>query len=56
MVDEARVVTAKLPADLVSRLDRVSNRLDRSKSWVVREALTDWLEEEQRRHDLDARV
>jgi predicted transcriptional regulator len=46
------VVTAKLPNDLVSRIDEVAHRIDRSKSWIVRQALADWLAEEQRRHDL----
>ena len=42
------VVTAKLPNDLVSRLDEIAVRIDRSKSWIVREALTEWLLIEQR--------
>jgi predicted transcriptional regulator len=52
MAEDGRVVTAKLPDDLVSRLDEVSDRIDRSKSWIVREAITEWLAEEQRRYEL----
>ena len=52
MADDGRVVTAKLPDDLVSRLDEIADRIDRSKSWIVREALTEWLAEEQRRYEL----
>jgi predicted transcriptional regulator len=52
MTDDSRVVTAKLPDELVSRLDEVANRIDRSKSWIVREAVSQWLAEEQRRHKL----
>lgn len=52
MVDDGRVVTAKLPDDLVSRMDEVADRIDRSKSWIVRQALTEWLAEEQRRYEL----
>ena len=52
MTNEARVVTAKLPDDLVSRLDEVASRIDRSKSWIVREAISEWLAEEQRRYSL----
>ena len=52
MAEEGRVVTAKLPDDLISRLDEVSERIDRSKSWIVREAVSEWLAEEQRRYDL----
>lgn len=52
MADEGRVVTAKLPDDLVSQLDEIADRIDRSKSWIVREAVAEWLAEEQRRHEL----
>ena len=52
MAEESRVITAKLPAALVSRLDDWSARKDRSRSWIVREALSEWLNEEDRRHEL----
>jgi len=52
MADNGRVVTAKLPDDLVDRMDEVAERIERSKSWIVREALSQWLAEEQRRYDL----
>ena len=52
MPDDGRVITAKLPDDLVSRLDEIAARIDRSKSWIVREAVMDWLAEEQRRYEL----
>ena len=52
MSDDGRVVTAKLPDDLVSRMEKVAGRIDRSKSWIVREAVAEWLAEEQRRYEL----
>jgi predicted transcriptional regulator len=52
MADDGRVVTAKLPDDLISRMDDVADRIDRSKSWIVRQAVTEWLAEEQRRYEL----
>jgi predicted transcriptional regulator len=52
MADDGRVVTAKLPDDVVSRMDEVAERIERSKSWIVREALVQWLAEEQRRYEL----
>lgn len=52
MSDDGRVVTAKLPDDLVARMDQIATRIDRSKSWIVREALSEWLAEEQRRYEL----
>lgn len=52
MADADRVVTASLPGDLVARLDEIAQRIDRSKSWIIRQALAEWLAEEQRRHEL----
>jgi predicted transcriptional regulator len=52
MADDGRVVTAKLPDDLVSRMDEIAERIDRSKSWIVRAAVSEWLAEEQRRYEL----
>jgi len=52
MADDGRVVTAKLPDDLVSQMDEIAERIDRSKSWIVRQAVTEWLAEEQRRYEL----
>lgn len=52
MAEDGRVVTAKLPEDLAVRMDEVAERIDRSKSWIVREAVAEWLAEEQRRYEL----
>jgi predicted transcriptional regulator len=51
MTEAPRVITAKLPGDLISQLDDVCERIDRSKSWVVRRALAEWLVDEQLRHE-----
>jgi predicted transcriptional regulator len=52
MAEDGRVVTAKLPDDLVSQMDEVADRIERSKSWIVREALVQGLAEERRRYEL----
>lgn len=52
MAKEGRVVTTNLPDDLAVRMDEIATRIDRSKSWIVREAVADWLAEEQRRHEM----
>ena len=52
MTEKNRVVTANLPAELVAGMDEVGERIERSKSWIVREAVTNWLAEERRRYDL----
>ena len=52
MTKGGRVVTANLPLDLVSRMDEIAARIDRSKSWIVHQAVSEWLAEEQRRYEL----
>lgn len=57
-----RVVTAHVLEDLVERVEKFAARQDRSKGWVVRQALAAWVsqEEEIERHieeglaDIDA--
>ena len=56
MADDGRVVTANLPRDLVSNLDEVADRINRSKSWIVREALREWLADENHRHELASKT
>lgn len=51
-VESDRVFTAKLPADLAEKLDDVASRLDRSRSWIIRQAVAEWLAEEDWRHEL----
>ena len=52
MADDGRVVTAKLPDDVVAEMDEVAERMDRSKSWIVRQAVGEWLAEERRRYEM----
>jgi len=52
MAHEGRVVTARLPSDLFARMDEIASRIERSKSWILRQAVAEWLAEEQRRYEL----
>lgn len=52
MSGTGRVVTANLPDELVQRMDDIAARLDRSKSWIIRQAVAEWLADEERRHEL----
>lgn len=47
-----RVISAHVPEDVAVALDQLASRLDRSKNWIVREALTDFLALEEERHRL----
>jgi predicted transcriptional regulator len=52
MSERGRVVTANLPEDLVVRMDEIATRMDRSKSWIIRQAVSEWIAEEERRDEL----
>lgn len=51
-----RFVTAKLPLDLVSELDEKAKQIERSKSWIVRQAVARWVAIERKRHELEAQA
>ena len=52
MSESGRVVTVNLPKDLFDELDKVVAKIDRTKSWIVRQAVSEWLAEWHRRHQL----
>ena len=47
-----RAITAHIPNELAEQLDKISARIDRTKGWVVKQALTIWVELEEKRHQL----
>lgn len=47
-----RSVTAHDPLELADRIDEAAIRLERSKIWIVRQALADWLDLEEERDRL----
>ncbi len=51
-----RVITAHVPGPLAKKVDELANSLDRSRGWIVKEALASWVaqEEERRQWTLDA--
>lgn len=55
-MSDTKVLTAHVPLALANRVDRIAARLERSRGWVVKQALTAWIqqEEERRRLTLEA--
>jgi predicted transcriptional regulator len=49
---KTRSVTAHIPVELAVRVDEISGRLGRSKSWIVKQALSAWLDQEEKRSRL----
>ena len=51
-----RVLTAHIPEELAEKVDRYAESMERSRAWIVKRALTDWVdwEEEKTRLTLEA--
>lgn len=49
---KTRSVTAHVPVELAERVDEIADRLDRSKNWIVKQALAAWLDQEEERERL----
>jgi predicted transcriptional regulator len=46
---DTKVLTAHVPLSLAEKVDRMAKRLERSRGWIVKQALTSWLAEEEER-------
>jgi predicted transcriptional regulator len=44
-----RVLTTRLPVPLAEKVDEISQRLERSKGWILQRALVDWIDREEER-------
>jgi predicted transcriptional regulator len=47
-----KVLTAHVPLPLADKVDLMASRLDRSRGWIVKQALTAWVDLEEERHRL----
>ena len=48
---ETRVLTAHVPQKLAEQVDEYAARMERSRGWIVKQALTDWVAwEEEKEH------
>ena len=57
-MSETKVLTAHVPLELADKVDAMATRLERSRGWVMKQALAAWvdLEEERHRMTLEALV
>ncbi len=53
---DSKVLTAHVPIALAKKVDQMAARLERSRGWIVKQALAAWIdqEEERRRLTLEA--
>jgi len=49
---ETKVVTAHVPLALAEKVDELAGRLERSRGWIVKQALADWVDQEEERRKL----
>jgi predicted transcriptional regulator len=49
---DTRVLTTHVPVRLGARVDHIAGRLERSRGWVVKQALSAWVDQEEERHRL----
>lgn len=47
-----KVLTAHIPVPLVEQVDKLAIQLERSRGWVVKQALTAWVAEAEHHHQL----
>ncbi|MGY4495068.1 CopG family ribbon-helix-helix protein [Pseudomonas sp. TE3610] len=49
---KSRSVTAHIPVQLAEKIDLMAERLERSKNWIIKQALIAWLDQEEERSRL----
>lgn len=49
---DTKVITTHVPLPLADKVDELATRLERSRGWIVKQALTEWVEQEERRRQL----
>jgi predicted transcriptional regulator len=47
-----KVLTTHVPLPLADKVDLMASKLDRSRGWIVKQALTAWVDLEEERHRL----
>jgi len=49
---DTKVLTAHVPLPLVEKVDHMAARLERSRGWIIKQALSAWIEQEEERNRL----
>ena len=49
---ETKVLTAHVPLLLAQKVDQLATRLERSRGWIVKQALIAWIDQEEERRRL----
>ncbi|MDD2934374.1 MAG: ribbon-helix-helix protein, CopG family [Methylotenera sp.] len=49
---QTKVLTAHVPLQLAEKVDQLAARLERSRGWIVKQALAGWIDQEEERNRL----
>jgi predicted transcriptional regulator len=49
---KTKVVTAHIPLQMAEKIDQMAERLERSRGWIMRQALSAWIAQEEERSRL----
>lgn len=49
---ETKVLTAHVPLPLAEKIDQMASRLERSRGWIIKQALSAWIDQEEERSRL----
>ena len=52
MATDTKVLTAHVPIGLAEKVEAMALRLERSRGWVMKQALAAWVDQEEERHRL----
>ena len=47
-----RVLTAHIPEELAEKVDAYARSMERSRAWIVKQALADWVDWEEQKHQM----
>ena len=50
MASDTKVMTAHVPIGLAEKVEAMASRLERSRGWVMKQALAAWVDQEEERH------
>ena len=49
---QSKVFTAHVPLPLADKVDQLAARIERSRGWVIKQALSAWIEQEEERYQM----
>jgi len=49
---KTKVLTAHIPIQMAEKVDQIASRLERSRGWIMKQALSAWIDQEEERSRL----